>query len=292
MDDLHLLNVYLQSNHMIAEPSTLGGAPSSFVCHHWGMAGKKMDLGPTGGTVAGNLTRLREGAGLTYTEVSRLLTEVGRDVSPLGVRRIEDGTRRVDVDDLMALSVALNVNPNALLLPHYSGDVEIGHELTAVPDTVTGEGAWAWADGWQALPHSRADAPEVDESLTGMAKGRALAAKHSAEDGRGFLERVRPDGEDAGARQFLATVSETVGELESSDWLSLWFHSDNPERFDGKRNGPIGARVAAYPEGGWSDVSKYFERIKAELAGIIGSDTARPFLDEVLRNRKVPNGDD
>jgi transcriptional regulator with XRE-family HTH domain len=248
--------------------------------------------GPTGDTVRQNISRIRKESGITSERLVQAMGELGYNMPRTAISEIENGGRRVSVDDLMALAVALNVNPNALLLPHYSGDVEMGHELTAVPDTVTGEEAWAWADGWQALPHHRADAPDVDESLTGMAKGRALAAKHAAEDGRGFLERVRPDGEDAGAREFLATVSETVGELEAADWLSLWFHSNNPERFDGKRNGPLGARVAAYPEGGWSDISRYFDRIKAELAGIIGSDTARPFIKEVLAKRGGDNGDD
>jgi transcriptional regulator with XRE-family HTH domain len=247
------------------------------------MAGKKMDLGPTGGTVAGNLTRLREDAGLTYTEVSRLLAEVGRDVSPLGVRRIEDGTRRVDVDDLMALSVALNVNPNALLLPNYAGDTEAGHEVTGMPIETTGTDLWAWADGWQALPIHRADAPETDPQATGMELGRQMYARRSALEGRGFVDRVRPSGESSTARTFLAAVSKAVEDVRPGRWVSLWFHSNE--------EGPKASRVTAYPEGGWSDISKYFDRIKAELAGIVDSELARPFIKDISVDRES-NGND
>jgi hypothetical protein len=42
---------------------------------------------------------------------------MGREIPPLGLRRIESGERRVDVDDLMALAVTLNVSPIGLLMP-------------------------------------------------------------------------------------------------------------------------------------------------------------------------------
>ena len=246
--------------------------------------------GPTGDTVRRNIARIRKESGVTSERLVQVMGELGYQMPRTAISEIENGGRRVSVDDLMALAVALNVNPNALLLPDYSGDVEIGHEMTAVPDNVTGAEAWGWADGWQALPHHRADAPEVDASTTGMAKGRALYAKHAAEGGRGFLERVRPSGEDSGAREFLAEVSETVRELAAGDGLSLWFNSNDPDRFGAKRAGALGARVVAYPEGGWSDISKYFNRIKAELAGILGSETAQPFIKEVLAERGNDDG--
>ena len=65
---------------------------------------KKIDFGPTGVTVAENIRRLREDRNLGHTDLSRLLADHGRDIAPLGLRRIEEKTRRVDVDDLMALA--------------------------------------------------------------------------------------------------------------------------------------------------------------------------------------------
>lgn len=48
------------------------------------------------------------------------MTELGRPIPPLGVQRIEAGTRRVDVDDLLAFAAALGVSPVTLLMPSKS----------------------------------------------------------------------------------------------------------------------------------------------------------------------------
>lgn len=70
----------------------------------------------------------------------------------LSLRRIESGERRVDVDDVLALALALDVTPNALLLPRQKG-----HE---VPARVTGwlgdkplntHMLWDWAAGIRSL---------------------------------------------------------------------------------------------------------------------------------------------
>jgi transcriptional regulator with XRE-family HTH domain len=79
------------------------------------VAGKKSDLGPTGVNLTHAVRRLR--GNLSYNELSRRLADIGRDIPPLGLRRIEAGTRRVDVDDLMALAVVLGVSPIKLLMP-------------------------------------------------------------------------------------------------------------------------------------------------------------------------------
>jgi transcriptional regulator with XRE-family HTH domain len=108
------------------------------------MAGQKIELGPTGRTVADNVKRVRGHRALNYADLSRKLTELGRPISPLAVRRIEEGDRRVDVDDLLALAVALGVPPNSLLLPHEDPFPE--PSATAVGDVEFGE-LWKWADG-------------------------------------------------------------------------------------------------------------------------------------------------
>lgn len=71
-----------------------------------------------GENVRDNLLRIRQAHRLTYAEVSRTLEDLGRPIAPLGLSRIENGERRVDVDDLMALAEALGVEPDELL----SGD--------------------------------------------------------------------------------------------------------------------------------------------------------------------------
>jgi hypothetical protein len=79
---------------------------------------KKIDVGLTGMTVADNIRRTREAQRLGFTEISQRLSSLGRPIAPLGLRRIESGERRIDVDDLLALAVALGgVSPVALLAP-------------------------------------------------------------------------------------------------------------------------------------------------------------------------------
>lgn len=85
---------------------------------------KRNPLGATGETVRINIRRLREAQNLGYAAFSRRLKDIGRTIPELGLRRIEEGDRRVDVDDLMALSVALGVSPLALLMPETSDAYE------------------------------------------------------------------------------------------------------------------------------------------------------------------------
>lgn len=60
-------------------------------------------LGVIGLTVAANVERLRKQSGWTFKDLSDRLDKVGRPIPPLGLRRLRDGERRVDVDELFAL---------------------------------------------------------------------------------------------------------------------------------------------------------------------------------------------
>lgn len=107
------------------------------------MVGQKKEVGATGEAVARNVKRLREAANLTYTEVSKALADIDRPMSPLAVRRIEEGERRVDVDDLLGLAVVLGVTPISLLYP---GAKEGGESVTAtgLKSTVSARHLWEW----------------------------------------------------------------------------------------------------------------------------------------------------
>ena len=110
------------------------------------VAGKKTDLGPIGVNVTHSVRQFREARRLGYAELSRKLAEMGRDIPPLGLRRIESGERRVDVDDLVALALALDVSLLALLLPiDTSRLVPFGRQWDA-------ETMWMWATGSNPLP--------------------------------------------------------------------------------------------------------------------------------------------
>lgn len=67
--------------------------------------------------VAWRLRQLREERRLPYTELAERLAKIGQPIPVLGLRRIERGERRVDVDELAALALALNVPPLLLLFP-------------------------------------------------------------------------------------------------------------------------------------------------------------------------------
>ncbi len=116
------------------------------------MAGKKIELGPTGRVVAERIRAYREGKNLTWTQLAKRMSECGRPITAIALRRIEDGERRVDVDDLLALAYTLEVNPHALLFPRLSisdGIVETV-EVSGL-SKISGETLWEWADGERPL---------------------------------------------------------------------------------------------------------------------------------------------
>lgn len=122
------------------------------------MAGRPREPGPASRRVAENLRRLR--GGLSYAELSRRLARTGHHILDTGLLKIEKGERRVDVDDLTALAIALGTTPNRLLLP-LAG---IEHEAEAgqlAPGTASTPGmAWAWAAG--EVPLGRQPARATD----------------------------------------------------------------------------------------------------------------------------------
>ena len=79
------------------------------------MGTRKIDLGETGKLVKANLRRLREEEHLSLHELSERLATLGRPILPSGLSKIEQGSRRVDVDDLVALADALRTVPSRLL---------------------------------------------------------------------------------------------------------------------------------------------------------------------------------
>jgi transcriptional regulator with XRE-family HTH domain len=111
------------------------------------MAGIKKDLGPTGMRVAEAVRRFRRGGEVTTAKLSGRLTALGQPIPDTSITKREAGTSRVDVDDLMALALALGVTPNTLLLPEvsYLGSADTHHLTPAASGTA--EELWQWAQG-------------------------------------------------------------------------------------------------------------------------------------------------
>lgn len=125
------------------------------------MAGKAKEAGPSSQRVAANLRHIRRERELTTAALSRRLAELGHPIADTGITKIEKGDRRVDVDDLVALAVALDATPNRLLLP----EMDAGHPSAKFDLTPRGtqqrlDDAWAWASGERQL--SRAPGPARD----------------------------------------------------------------------------------------------------------------------------------
>lgn len=128
-------------------------------------------LEATAQTVAQNLRRLRNARGLSVYALSAALKAMGRSTSPDAISKMENAARpearhvrRVDVDDLVALAVALGVSPSALLLPPTDspgGTVEV-----TAAGKVSADDAWDWADGKRPLlVTDRYQTPASDERL-------------------------------------------------------------------------------------------------------------------------------
>ena len=109
---------------------------------------------------AENLRRIRQERGFSYAELARRLAAIGHPILDTGLLKIEKGDRRVDVDDLIALAVALETTPNRLLLP----EMDFEHAAESCPLTPaireTPPLLWAWATGEVPLGHLPATATD------------------------------------------------------------------------------------------------------------------------------------
>ena len=121
------------------------------------MGTRAVERGDVGQAVADNIRAVRERRGLTQQQLSVRLGELGRPMLASAVAKVEAGDRRVDVDDLSAFAVALNVSPARLLVP----DVEEADEVRMVPGlAVPAWSAWGWANGRHSLSTEEDDLRE------------------------------------------------------------------------------------------------------------------------------------
>lgn len=156
-------------------------------------------LGHTGETVRANVKRIRDDVlRISQAELSRRLGDLGRPMPALGIQRIEAGTRRVDADDLVALSVALKVSPTVLLMP-------VADESDAVSTTgslgvLAADRLWAWLTSDDAAPQFHetrmAFIYRVCPPWVARRKDRENAERLARELAEGhFTPRDAPDGD-------------------------------------------------------------------------------------------------
>lgn len=111
---------------------------------------KAVPLGEIGRNVIKNIRELMQARSMSLRMLSERLGEIGRPILVSGLHRMINGQRRVDADDLVALAIALGVNPNALLLPLRAGREDV---IELAPEVrQRSYVAWMWADGFFPLP--------------------------------------------------------------------------------------------------------------------------------------------
>jgi transcriptional regulator with XRE-family HTH domain len=98
--------------------------------------------GQTNEHVAANLHHDRRSAGFDLRTLSERISGTGRTISPSALSKIENGDRRVDVDDLTAFAFSLGTTPAALLAPP-AGALTV----TGVPDLYIAEEIQGWIEG-------------------------------------------------------------------------------------------------------------------------------------------------
>jgi transcriptional regulator with XRE-family HTH domain len=100
-------------------------------------------------TVARNVARLRNARGLTTIQLAKLLEDAGRPITASSITKLELGQRKVDVDDLIVIALALRVSPTALLLPPTADQ----HDSTPITSAgeIGADIAWNWLLGERPL---------------------------------------------------------------------------------------------------------------------------------------------
>lgn len=118
-------------------------------------------VGRTGSQVARNLRRFRTFRGITTEALAEQVANRGVPIQASAITKIEKEQRRVSVDELMALAVALNVTPNSLLLPT-DVDRDQPVEITGLRESerIAAGYAWHWAN-WARTARRRCRTPPV-----------------------------------------------------------------------------------------------------------------------------------
>ncbi|WP_147453929.1 helix-turn-helix domain-containing protein [Nocardiopsis sp. Huas11] len=174
------------------------------------MVKKRQDLGVTAVRVARNVREVRQARGLSVTQlVKRLSGKLSVDA----VKKIEAGAnpdaavvRRVSVDELVLLAIALDTTPNRLLLGPRADDEDL--ELTdaqiklpnnlvpsqdePVDTSPSARDAWRWARGGEPLHLGPSVYPLPEDEEDEMRRYQNLFAQQEIRRRR-FQQESRPD---------------------------------------------------------------------------------------------------
>jgi transcriptional regulator with XRE-family HTH domain len=186
------------------------------------MAGRAKELGPTSVRTAANLKQIRQQRGVSYAELARRLRSLLHPILDTGIMKIEKGERRIDVDDLVALALALGVTPNRLILPDVDfPGVTTGYMLTPA---VAGPpvALWQWAQGERhpGIPveggHSWLGGGEHPDLAFALDNRPYLTARTVRDEIADSSARRLPEGS---LRALVAAVLEALAEGTDPTWV-------------------------------------------------------------------------
>jgi transcriptional regulator with XRE-family HTH domain len=177
------------------------------------MATNAVQPGPTSKRVSENIERLRRVRGLSQAQLANELTRVGRPMLDTAVSKMERGTRRIDVDDLVAIALALNVSPVALLMPSNASleKVALTNKIS-LSEQIT----WLWAAG---------EAPASDFLLDPVGDHAEEEHKEYWATREKYLDASHPPGRFAPARAFGKTFGTLRAEVQR-----LFRYADDGDR--------------------------------------------------------------
>jgi transcriptional regulator with XRE-family HTH domain len=131
------------------------------------------DKGPTGEALGENVRRIRADRRLSLPELAQRVEATGRSIPAESLRRIELGYRKVDVDDLVALAVALDVSPLALLFPATRRPDERVEATGFTPTDGDAGDLWLWAVGDRSFQSDAHDEEDLHSEIWSF-RGRSL----------------------------------------------------------------------------------------------------------------------
>lgn len=205
------------------------------------MATSARAAGPTAERVATNVRTIRKQRGLDLAGLAERMSVLGQAISVTGLSKLENGDRRVHVEDLVALAVALDVSPNRLLLTAEADN----EDIALVPAAGVKRGtAWRWAAGDAMLPLDIWDPPGSSLDLDRMERFVQENRPHDLPDETSLAEleahaealsgvalatqRALEDGLTVGAVIDYIELTNTIGQIVAGV-------RDRKEQSDGQR---------------------------------------------------------
>ncbi len=165
------------------------GASPDFRVPSLFMASQKMELGPCGVRLAKNVQRARRLNEMGVSELSEALAVCGRPIGASALSKIEQGIRRVDTDDLVALSLALGAPVSWLLTNEPRG---VGADVVELTPRIQLTRAEIF--GWFTQTALNPDAASARvEQFRGRAYLQGIRDRHAREQAEALTgERDKP----------------------------------------------------------------------------------------------------